>query len=573
MLKSNSNFADRCYWPCVALLLGVMMVLQISSVRGETQTNDEAAHLVAGYSYWTTHDFRLNPEHPPLSKLLCAAPLLALRLQFPDLPEAWRNADEFALGRVFLYHNTVSAGAILLAGRSVTILLTAVLGLLLSVWTRKRFGAAAALFSAFLFAVDPNFLAHGRYVTSDVPVTLFFLAACLSWFGYLETSLPKDLLRTGLLLGLALGTKFNSLLLYPIFLLSAMIVRRRSPAKPAGRPPMRLAACALIVVPWLVVFTLYRFDTRSVAADPLLSARMERPAAPSSRFVRTAQQIPIPAYYWFRGMQLLYRHAHGGHTSYLMGRILHHGSWLYFPIAFLLKTPLATLALLGLAIVAAGTETSGAPLAAGRRVRPLPLLWLGIPPVVYFIASLASPIDIGLRHILPIYPFLFILAGAALFPQGGGRGPVRPTQAAAAVLAALLAVESAGIYPHYLAFFNAAAGGPVHGARYLVDSNLDWGQDLLHLKEWARTHGAAPLCLSYFGEADPAYYGISYRHITSVRDEQEAQRLDCVAAVSAQHLFTSADGRFRQLQGVEPAARIGYSIFVFDFRRQRAATR
>jgi hypothetical protein len=573
MLKSNPNFVDRCYWPCVGLLLGAMMALQVLSVRGETQTNDEAAHLVAGYSYWTAHDFRLNPEHPPLSKLLCAAPLLALRLQFPHLPGAWRNADEFALGRAFLYHNMAPAGTILLAGRSVTILLTAVLGLLLSVWTRKRFGAAAALFSTFLFAADPNFLAHGRYVTSDVPVTLFFLAACLSWFGYLETSLPKDLLRTGMLLGLALGTKFSSLLLYPIFLLAAMAAGWRPPAKPAGRPPIRLVACALMVVPWLAVFALYMFDTRSVAADPLLSARLERAPIASSRLVRAAEHIPIPAYYWFRGMQLLYRHAHGGHTSYLMGRVLRQGSWLYFPIAFLLKTPLATLALLALTMLAVAMEISGAPRAASRRNPSLPLFWLGIPPAVYFIASLGSPIDIGLRHILPIYPFLYMLIGAALFPQGEAGRPGRPMRTAALALAALLAVESAGIYPHYLAFFNAAAGGPAHGARYLIDSNLDWGQDLFHLKEWASAHGAPPLCLSYFGEADPAYYGISYRPLGPVRDEQEEQRLDCVAAISAQHLFAATDGRFRRLQRIEPVARIGYSIFIFDLRRQRAATR
>jgi hypothetical protein len=256
-----------------------------------------------------------------------------------------------------------------------------------------------------------------------------------------------------------------------------------------------------------------------------------------------------------------------------MGTVLHHGSWLYFPIAFLLKTPLATLALLALTMLAVAMKISGVPLAAGRRNRSLPLLWLGIPPAVYFIASLGSPIDIGLRHILPIYPFLYMLIGAALFPQGEADGPERPMQTAALALAALLAVESAGIYPHYLAFFNTAAGGPAHGARYLVDSNLDWGQDLLHLKEWVSAHGATPLCLGYFGEADPAYYGISYRPLGPVRDEQEEQRLDCVVAISAQHLFAATDGRFRRLQRMEPVARIGYSIFIFDLRRQRAATR
>jgi hypothetical protein len=526
--------AAKFFWPAVGAILAALAVVQVSSIRQESQTNDEAAHLVAGYSYWKTGDFRLNPEHPPLSKLLAALPLLALKPDLKLLPQSWNSADEYALGKEFLYRNRIDADTLLLAGRSVTILFTLIFGGVLALWARSRFGAEAAVFSLTLFAFDPNIIAHGRYVTSDLLVAFFIFASSISFQSYLEKPARSAALRTGLLTGLALATKHSALLLFPIFLgqmIAHCAVETGLRPVAGKRREACLQALALVVVPFLVVYCLYMFDTRSVLADPVIGSRLHTGGI--------AAKIPIPAYYYFRGLQLLYRLNRGGHLTYLLGDVGSHGSWLYFPVAFLVKTPVATLLLM------ASTLWQ-------RRER----LSHAVPPAIFFLGSLASSVNLGIRHILPIYPFLFILVNRARWRW---------------VLAAVLIAESLSVYPHYLAFFNRAVGGSSNGPRYLLDSNLDWGQDLKKLRAWRDRRPESSLALSYFGEADPHYYGVSYRQwLVSTRDEKEIAAYDCYAAISVEHLYGLKDQRFRALQRHQPIARIGYSIYVYDLRHSIA---
>jgi hypothetical protein len=231
------------------------------------------------------------------------------------------------------------------------------------------------------------------------------------------------------------------------------------------------------------------------------------------------------------------------------------------PVALAVKTPLGELALFAVAGAIA--------VARLRRVRPrdLEFKWflLVVPPAAYFAVSLLTHFNAGLRHLLPIYPFLFVFTAAMLLAE-----PVSQWRWAAVVGgAALLMVESAVIYPHYLAFFNALAGGPTGGRRVLVDSNLDWGQDAKNLKRWMDAHGVAEVCLSYFGMADVGYYGIRHRELPAIPDARAAQDLNCVAAISVTNL---ALGRswYAGLDALRPDARIGYSIYIYDLRKGRA---
>jgi hypothetical protein len=519
------------FWPAVCLLLAVMGAIQVFSALEENQTLDEGTHLVSGYSYFVKHDFRLTPEHPPLAEMLCAVPLLFLHPDFPENREFWERADGFSLGYQFLYQNRIPAHVLLMAGRSVTILLTLLLGLVLAVWTRREFSTEAALFALALYVFDPNLIAHGRYVTTDLAVTLTFFAACLSWHGHLREPSTWRLYRTGILLALALGSKFSALLLIPAFLL--MWIARRA------KLPSRHAFCALGVVPMLLIWTMFAFDTRSIDEDPLLHGKQTE--------ARIVQSVPVPAYYWFRGIHLLFRFDHSRPATYLLGELKEGGSWLYFPTAFAVKTPVGTL----LAILLAGIW--------GRKtVVKYPVLVIA--PAVYFLASMASSINIGIRHILPIYPFLFVFAGAVLFDEER-RHWVRPM---ASVLAATVLAAAAWSYPHYLPFFNVAAGGPERGPRYLLDSNLDWGQDLMRLQRWSESPGRRkPKLIAYFGGADPRYFGFP---------EETARMMDFaplddekgLVAISAQYLYASKGDRFARLRAMEPVARIGHSIFVYD---------
>jgi hypothetical protein len=249
----------------------------------------------------------------------------------------------------------------------------------------------------------------------------------------------------------------------------------------------------------------------------------------------------------------------GLEVSYLLGAQSPTGWWYMSPVALAVKTPLAELALLALALVAA----------AGRlrtlRLRDMGFRWvlLLLPAACYFVAALMSHSNAGERHLLPLHPFLFIFAAAVMLS-----GPV-PTWRwlAVAACALLLIVETASVHPHYLAFFNALAGGPSGGRRYLVDSNLDWGQDVKNLKEYLDAHRIPEVCISYFGQADLDYYGIRHRELPDVLDVADARKLDCVAAISVTNLGIYHK-KFAGLDRLEPDARIGYSIYVYDLRKR-----
>ena len=438
-----------------------------------------------------------------------------------------------------------------------TILLTVILGLTLAWWTRKRFGSPAALMSLLIFTFSPLIIAHGRYVTTDLAVTAFIFWSCLMWLSYLETGKQSTLIWTGVLAGLAFGSKFNGLILYPIFLLLYSLHRGKTPLAERRKESGRSLFASLVLVPFLIIYSLYFFDTRSVLQDPRLGPRLQHISEPA----RTLAAIPIPAYYYARGLHILLRDMKGGHPAYLLGKAVPRGSWLYFPVAFAVKTPLADLLLLGLCAFLAARRW--------RQIRTVSLVWLAlaVPPLIYFAVSMSSRMNIGVRHILPVYPFLFVLVGAVLFGRAHGRYTM-PACAAGFALAALLIAESASIHPDYLAFFNMLSGGPRNGPHYLIDSNLDWGQDLKKLKRWSVINGAAPLCLSYFGPADPEYYRINYRPLASARNRAEVENLNCFAAVSSHELFGTESERFRALRELEPVARVGYSIYVYDLRKK-----
>jgi dolichyl-phosphate-mannose--protein O-mannosyl transferase len=207
------------FWIPATALLVVMGALMVTSALQESSTWDEGLFLAAGYSHLKTGDFRMHLGHPPLARMLCALPLLWLK---PDLPRdspSWAQGNALEFPVPFLYRNRVPADIMLSAGRMVTILMTLLLGLAVALWARAHFGGAAALLALFFLASDPNLLAHGHYITTDLPITLFFFLATAAWARFLVRRSAWDLVRTGVALGLALLTKASAMLLLPLFTL------------------------------------------------------------------------------------------------------------------------------------------------------------------------------------------------------------------------------------------------------------------------------------------------------------------------------------------------------------------
>jgi hypothetical protein len=544
-----------------------MGVVQVTSAIQETQTFDEGFHLLAGYCYLKTGDYTLNREHPPLSKLLCALPLLALNPTLPVNDPVWKSGNLLQVVDLFLYENRVGADRMLLAARLVTIAVTLLLGLAMALWARHRFGEPAALAALSLFAFDPNLIAHGRYVTSDLMAAAGVFLSVITWARWVETKRWRDLALAGLVLGLALTTKFSVAFL-PLPLAALYWFRRWQEGR--GRLSLLHFAAGVVLASVLavgVIAAVYGPATIQSLHGPKLGHVVNWSTRLGSTLGWVGKRLGLPAHPYILGFTDVAAHNEGGHETYLMGAVSKKGWWYYFPVVFALKTPAATL---GLLAIAAGVALLALARAGPRRwsLRRIPFEWVVItlPALVYFAIAMASQINLGVRHILPIYPFLFVALGAAAMKTKWSRR-------ALPVLLLALAIESAAIYPHYLSFFNLFAGGPANGPKYLVDSNVDWGQDIKHLKIYIDRNRIDKLCIGYFGRARMSYYGIDhYEAVPSTDEMRKGAQPDCVAAVSATALEGAYVGleTFRWLRQRQPMAKVGYSIYLYDLRRGKS---
>jgi hypothetical protein len=564
-------FGERWFWPTVILLLAVMATVQVLSIRLEAQTWDEGFEIASGYSYLKTGDYRISPEHPPLARVIAALPLLLLNLDVPVQHPSWAARDDVEFGHEFIFRNRAPADRIVFLARMPMIVLTAAFGLILAWWTRRVFGAVAALGALLLFAFDPNIVANGRYVKNDVPVAMMGFVTVALWGEFLRSRKWRWAGATGAAFGIAMATKFSALFLLPVLLIAWFVTRwqRREPLA-LGRCALALAVVAVIsTVPVLLVYApeshMLIPATRAYrAAHPevrrlgnAMGVRTERATA----FLQLCTRLGLQDHPLLVGFTRFLDHTSDGHEAYLLGKRSRDGWWYYFPVAFAVKTPVATLAAMALAAVLGLWRLLSGSL---RRMRREWLLLL-TPIAIYVPLTVFNRVDIGLRHLLPIYPFVFILT-AAVLARVEWRGKVPVTGA----LAALLLMESVSVYPNYLAFFNFAAGGPGAGPRYLVDSNIDWGQDLLKLRDDWIARGRPHLCMLYFGSALPEYYGLPANEVPRTGQIAERESANCLAAVSVTPLedVYLQPGEMAWLREREPVAKIGYSIYLYDLRKR-----
>jgi hypothetical protein len=558
----GARFFERRFWGLVAAVMIISGTVAVESALKETQTWDEGIHLSAGYAYLTRGDFRWNQEHPPLAKLLSALPLLFFHPTLPVNTEGWRKLDETQMGIDFLYHNQVSADSLLFRGRIVIMLLSIAFLAFVALLVRRRFGPSAALLTVTLCAFDPNLIAHARYVTTDFPVTVFYFAAALLWMEYLLSGRVRDLVVAALAFALALVTKFSALLLLPALAILYVI---RWFQRPSEFPVRRAAAAGAILagMSLLTVAVVYWPETLRClrTAVPPLAASVKRGNLIGEALYRAGRWFHLPEHAFLAGLGKVAQHNQGGHASYLLGMRSDKGWWYYFPIVFSVKSTMAALA--------ATLILVGAGLRAVRRLGAVPFVWLGllVPPAIYFVFSMTSAINIGMRHILPVYPFLYLTLAVLLTRANGWRW----AGVAAVAVAALQIAECASIYPDYLAFFNAISGGPGNGPHYLVDSNIDWGQDVKKLREWLRAHGTNTARIWYFGNAQMDDYGIRADGFPDPLDEKGWNAIDGYAVSSV----TVLEGVYVPLNQVaplrlrDPIAKIGWSMYVYDFRKKK----
>lgn len=506
----------------------------MAHARASSLTFDEGPHIAAGYTYLRTGDLRLQPVHihPPLANVLAAAPLL---LQ-PDLPDprridGWEIASLSAVTDAVVWQYPYPA-RMALAARLPIIWMTLLLVAVVCRWATDLWGPRGGLLALLLLAFDPNIIAHGSLVTTDMAVTLWGTVMLFLVARALRRPHAGYAAGAGIALGLALASKVSALSLIPALGILALL----APVRLRHRLGAALGGLALAA---LTLWAAYGFEFR-----------------PVSGFL-----LPLPAATHLEIYRSLQDHYRLGHPAFLMGQNSDHGWWYYFPIAFALKTPLPTV-LLALASLIGRPNLE---LQALRRWAPLAAF-----PLVYLASTPFSTVNIGYRHLLPVLPFLFILAGRAVRSTEYGRTSYSVFRVPLLVcLLAWLALGTLHVAPHYLAFFNELSGGPAGGYRYLVDSNLDWGQNLWQLRDWMRENGVGRVFYAHYSPARPEVYGVSVDWLPPDPRAVPFTPLDpapgvyAIGATVLQGVYTPDLNTYAWFRARTPLARLGYALFLY----------
>lgn len=506
----------RAWWVVVVAILVLMCCELFLSTRQESQVFDESAHLYAGVEYWRHADFGVNPEHPPLVKLVAAVPLLPLHLKEPPpVPIPFFKAQNFVAATQFLY--AADADSLIMRAR-VTVACVFVLGLafLLLAAASEMFDPQTALLALGLLAFEPVMLANGALITTDLGLACLFFACVYAFYRYLKGPSAARLALCAIASGLAMAAKHSGALILPTLailagfeLLAEWKGRKAQTGNTAVISRHALRLCAALAIVALVSYaTLWAFYSFRYAARPAglqlvpplaaYSAQLESPAQKACiEFLARYHLFPEAYLYgWIDILQIP-----GTRPTFVFGNLYSKGQWFFFPAMLLIKTTITLLVLVAL--------TPFARLWDRRRE----VIFLSAPPVFFLLVAILSDLNLGVRHILPLYPFMIVLAAAA-----GWRLAVHSRVGAAAVggLVLFAAISSLHAYPSYLAYSNEAFGGPSNTYRVVTDANADWGQSLKWVKAYVDDHHLTDCWFDYnVPFIDPAYYKIQCKPLLS----------------------------------------------------------
>jgi hypothetical protein len=559
----------------VTLLLAVMATELALSARQQSQTFDEGVHIFAGYRYWKNFDFGANPEHPPLVKLVAALPLLRLPLRTPSIPDADFKMVEYRTGRDFLYGN--DANNILWRARMAVAAFTICLALAVFLVANSMWGAGPAFLVLTLLVFEPNFLAHGALVTTDIGATLGIFLGVGSFYFYLKKPSALRLAGAGLAAGLCLGAKHSGILLFPMLLLLAVteLVPSRDPAtrevsQDLGKRALRLAAslAAVAAISFVVLWSFYGFRYAArpagLSVNPALPEFTKQMGHSSSAIVlQIARWHLLPESYLYGIADIS---SAGTIPTVIFGKYYPSARWFYFPSIFIVKSTLAFLVFCCLA-----------PFCAAFRDKQFrrELLFLIIPPAIYLAVAMSSGINYGVRHLLPVYPFLIILVSIAAWNLAVRH---RALAALVAFLVVCHVVSSIRAFPDYIPYANELWGGPAKTHEILADSNVDWGQGLVAMKHYVDQHQIKNCWFAYFGYliVDVSYYGIPCRVLPTAFADLIQMPMQIVppqvdgpvfiSSTEVTRTYWRADwvNPYLPFQRMPPSALIADSILVYD---------
>jgi tetratricopeptide (TPR) repeat protein len=525
------------------LLFALFATLAVTSMAQKSITGDEVTHLPSGYTYVKTGDFRLNPQHPPLIKALAGVPLLFLDLKPVEETIGWNRAREWRFGKDFLLDNHQPIERIVFLGRLPMVGVGVFLGVVLFLWGRDLWGYGAGLFVLFLYCLSPNFLAHTRIVHTDVGVSAFTVSTLYLLWRFSRSGRFHPLLWCGVSLGLALLAKYSAVVtvcIVAVLLPWACWWRNWTLADPRTRA---LSA--------KVRSFLWRFPLAALAI-----------AVPAALVVAVGFDFPHGLQRWLQGFNLIHADLNPNWEGFLWGEYSKTGFWYYYLLAQLWKTPLPTLLCFAASLVLVSTRD---------RRTTLDWAFLLLPIAAFHGAAMIRSSSIGVRHVLPVFPFVFLACGATA--RWAAQRGLLPSVALAAMCVWLLA-GTIRVYPHFIPYFNGLAGGPDGGNRYLDDSNVEWGQDFYFLRDYIAEKNPTAVRISAFAPIRPEHYGIHSETMTLrdvVRPQPGVTYFLGASYLQRNSLYDDYPGvRFHWMERYRPVDKIGWSIFVYRFTEDPA---
>ncbi len=561
-------------YPIIATCATIIMLARCASTTQTfNHTIDEPFHIGAAIGLYDAHKHIVDMTHPPLPWLVVGIPLKAMGVAVPELhgDKVVMDFDQSAeVGRRVLFDQPHNYWTILTVARLTMLLWAALLAFYLyriCAWLASPLVACCAV---VLLSTDPTILGHAALINNDVPAGAAFLATLFHGLRWIVKRRWRETVIAGVVVGLAAGTKFTAGLVAPtLILVIAIRVGRTLWLNPLPfGPRWRLAWRRVPTVPqmllagllaFLVLWSLYLLDVGTMDQQNFFNY------TPKFKQINPKiRQLTVPMPSLALGLLFQSVHSQNGHVAYLNGDFRGRGWVKYFPETLLVKEPVAWL--IGIAIAIVGW------LFMKRSRRPWLAALILLPALFYLYIAVTGHVMIGIRHLVPAIALSYGFIAAVII------GIVRDRRIAVGMMAALFVaalVETGVRHPDYLSFFNVVAGGPSHGEKYLLDSNLDWGQDMYRLSEWLkhdpkavgrsytmRVHNSLTVPLLNVLGLDPAkqiakpsgLFAISKNYYYGLPDIQGI----------GNDLKHNGEDYKTLLKGREPIARIGNSIDVYD---------
>ena len=547
---------------CAITLIIVFVVISASSVWQKSTTWDEPFHLTAGVTQLQTGDPRLSFDHPPLARLIAAVPTLFMSLDSvaDNMGKAWKQADLINAPNTFFA--TIEDRA-LWPARLMMLIFSVLLGGLLYAWGLELFGPMKGLLPLALLVFCPPILANAPIVATDMPATSLIFASIYTWWRYLRMPTLKRLAWVCLSVGAAFTAKFTALLLVPLLIaLGAITLFFTNVLSGTWKFRLKIIFGGLLLIGFSTVLAIdliygfkgvfltpidYIFRARGLFSSIQIGANQLTHIWPMNL------PVPLPFSYVSGLLAVLGNVGDKGHLTYFLGEAGNGGWSNYFVMLLLVKLPIASLLLVGAGMVKALERLPK---------NGLNLLFLLLPPLLIIGMASLGKMQIGIRHILPALPFLFLVSGYVL--EGINR--VGRT-ALVLILLACNFISSWAIYPYYLMYFNFIGGGPERGWRISIAGD-DWGQGDADLKRWLQARNVNTL----------AYLPDGWGGIVLSRANIQFTPPPCsdtgeLVAVHSERLLTTTTiedtNCYAWMRLREPDEKIGYSIFLYNSKNVR----